>query len=253
MEYSLTIKGRVAVVTGSGSGCGRAIATTLASAGAKVIVTDLNEAGAAQTVRLVRDQGGTADMVVADVSKAADVARLQEFAQSRFGLADLIVNNAGWTPTEPFLDNSLEFIEKIIAVNYTSTVLVCQQFLRPLVAAGRGGRVVNVSSGAGRIGNAGETVYSGAKGGVNAFTKSLAREMARHGITVNCIAPGAIDTPLLRLQSERMLEHFNRAIPLRRLGQPQDIANGVMLFAADQSAYLTGQILSVDGGLTMVD
>ncbi|KAF1032919.1 SDR family oxidoreductase [Burkholderia sp. Ac-20384] len=253
MNYSLTIRDRVAVVTGAGSGCGRAIAATLAAAGAKVVVTDLNELGAEETVTRIREQGGQAESIVADVSKAADVARLQAFTQDSFGLADLIVNNAGWTPTEPFLENSLAFIEKIIAVNYTSAVLVCQQFLRPLVAAGRDGRVVNISSGAGRIGNAGETVYAGAKGGVNAFTKSLAREMAKHAITVNCIAPGAIDTPLLRLQSERMLQHFNRAIPLRRLGQPQDIANGVMLFAADQSAYLTGQILSVDGGLTMVD
>lgn len=253
MSYALTLKDRVAVVTGSGSGCGRAIATTLAAAGVKVVVTDLNAEGAEHTAQHIREQGGQVEVVVADVSKAEDVHRLQEQAQQRFGLVDLIVNNAGWTPTEPFLDNSLAFIDKIIAVNYTSTVLVCQQFLRPLVAAGRGGRVVNVSSGAGRIGNAGETVYAGAKGAVNAFTKSLAREMARHGITVNCIAPGAIDTPLLRLQSERMLAHFNRAIPLRRLGQPQDIANGVMFFAADQSAYLTGQILSVDGGMTMVD
>lgn len=253
MTVEIDLKGHVALVTGAGRGVGAAIARTLASAGAKVAAIDIQGDLVEQTADAIRRDGMEAEAYNCDVTDLAALESLREKIESQFGIVDIIVNNVGWTPTQPFLENSPEFIDKIIRVNYLGTVLVCKVFLARLVSAGRPGKVLNISSGAGRIGNAGETVYSGAKGAVNAFTKSLAREMARHNIIVNCIAPGAIDTPLLRLQSERMLTYFTKTIPVRRLGAPQDIAGPALFLVSDHAGYITGQILSVDGGLTMVD
>ena len=162
MTVEINLKGHVALVTGAGRGVGAGIAKTLASAGAKVAATDIQADLARETADEIKHAGMDAEAFHCDVTDLPGLERLRGEIESRFGIVDIVVNNVGWTPTEPFLQNSLEFIDKIIRVNYLGTVLVCKVFLQRLVAKGQPGRVLNISSGAGRIGNAGETVYSGA-------------------------------------------------------------------------------------------
>ena len=150
------------------------------------------------------------------------------------------------------MNNTPEFMEKVIDINLMGTIRVSRAFLEPMIASA-GGSIVNVSSDAGRVGSSGETVYAGAKGGIIAFTKSLAREMARKGIRVNCVAPGPTDTPLFAAASEKLQAALIRAIPLGRLAQPSEIADAIMFFSSDYAKYVTGQVLSVSGGLTMSD
>jgi 2-hydroxycyclohexanecarboxyl-CoA dehydrogenase len=166
------------------------------------------------------------------------------------GRLDVLVNAAGWDRLEPFLENEPEFWERIVNLNYLGPVRVSRAFLPAMIDAG-GGAIVNVASDAGRVGSTGETVYAGAKGGVIAFSKSLAREMARHGIRVNCVSPGPTDTPLFRSLPEKMQVALERAIPLQRLARPEEVADAILFFASDRSAFCTGQVLSVSGGLTM--
>ncbi|HCB58783.1 MAG TPA: 2-hydroxycyclohexanecarboxyl-CoA dehydrogenase [Arthrobacter bacterium] len=247
----MTLEGRVSIVTGSGSGIGRAIAAGLAADGAQVAVLDLNQAGAEETVELIRAAGGTARAWQVDITDEAGIDRVRDEVESAFGRANVIVNNAGWDEIRPFMDNDRDFIRKVVAINYLGPVTVTQAFLRGMIDAGAGGRVVSIASDAGRVGSTGETVYAGAKGGIIGFTKSLAREMARHQVTVNCVCPGPTDTPLFHQQPEKMREALIRAIPFRRLGQPADIAHAVRFFASDGASFITGQVLSVSGGLTM--
>lgn len=157
---------------------------------------------------------------------------------------------AGWDRTGPFLEATTEFARRVVDVNYLGPVHVCRAFLPAMAEAGSG-KVVNIASDAGRVGSAGETVYAGAKGGVIALTKSLAREMARHRINVNCVCPGPTDTPLFAAQPEKLKEALIRAIPFRRLAQPGEVADAVAFFASESASFITGQVLSVSGGLTM--
>ena len=247
----IDLEGHAAVVTGAASGIGRAVTVTLAEAGATVAAADINLEAATETAKLVADKGGRAEAFAVDVRSRASVEALQRAAQEALGLVDVVVNAAGWNAGQPFLDNDPEFVENAVALNLLGPIWVCRAFLAPLVDAGRPGRVVNISSDAGRVGSLGETVYAGAKGGVIAFTKSLAREMARHGVNVNCVAPGPTDTPLLHAQPQKIQDALLRAIPLRRFGQPEEIAHVVVFLASDQASYVTGQVLSVSGGLTM--
>ncbi len=247
----IDLEGHAAVVTGAASGIGRAVTVTLAEAGAAVAAADINLEAATETAKLVADKGGRAEAFAVDVRSRASVEALQRAAQEALGLVDVVVNAAGWNAGQPFLDNDPEFVENAVALNLLGPIWVCRAFLAPLVDAGRPGRVVNISSDAGRVGSLGETVYAGAKGGVIAFTKSLAREMARHGVNVNCVAPGPTDTPLLHAQPQKIQDALLRAIPLRRFGQPEEIAHVVVFLASDQASYVTGQVLSVSGGLTM--
>ncbi len=247
----MTLEGRVAVVTGSGSGIGRAIALALAADGARVAVLDIDEAGAQGTVEAVRAAGGSARAWVVDVADEASVDRARAGVESTWGPLRILVNNAGWDEIQPFLENDRGFIRKVVAINYLGPVILTQAFLRGMVEAGAGGRIVNIASDAGRVGSTGEVVYAGAKAGMIGFTKALAREMARHGITVNCVCPGPTDTPLFRRQPERMQQALERAIPFRRLGRPEEVAGAVRYFVSDAAAYVTGQVLSVSGGLTM--
>ncbi|HZV48346.1 MAG TPA: 3-oxoacyl-ACP reductase family protein [Candidatus Dormibacteraeota bacterium] len=247
----MTLEGRVAAVTGSGSGIGRAIALALAADGARVAVLDIDEAGAQGTVEAVRAAGGSARAWVVDVADEASVDRARAGVESTWGPLRILVNNAGWDEIQPFLENDRGFIRKVVAINYLGPVILTQAFLRGMVEAGAGGRIVNIASDAGRVGSTGEVVYAGAKAGMIGFTKALAREMARHGITVNCVCPGPTDTPLFRRQPERMQQALERAIPFRRLGRPEEVAGAVRYFVSDAAAYVTGQVLSVSGGLTM--
>lgn len=244
MDFS----GKTVVVTGGASGIGRATVIAFAEAGADVFFGDLNEAGAEETLSMAK--GATFHKV--DLADGDSVNAFAAALHARAEKADVLANVAGWDIQEPFLNNTPEFMEKVININLMGTIRVSRAFLEPMIASG-GGSIVNISSDAGRVGSSGETVYAGAKGGIIAFTKSLAREMARKGIRVNCVAPGPTDTPLFAAASEKLQAALIRAIPLGRLAQPSEIADAIMFFAGDYSKYVTGQVLSVSGGLTMSD
>lgn len=246
------LDGRVAVVTGAASGIGRSVAVELAGNGASVAIADIDPSGAQAVATELGRHGSEAEAFTCDVTSLPSVLDLEERVHARLGHADIIVNCAGWNIGQPFLQNEFDFIDRVVALNLLGPMLICQTFLRPLVESGRPGTVVNVSSDAGRVGSLGETVYAGAKGGVIAFTKSLAREMARHRINVNSVAPGPTDTPLFALQPEKIREALIRAIPFRRLAEPEEIAHVVAFLASPEASYVTGQVISVSGGLTMV-
>jgi len=240
---------KIAVVTGAGSGIGRATAAALAAAGATVVVTDVNEAGGQETVDSI---GSASRFVPLDVTDRGACDALAADLHAEFGRVDIVVNAAGWDLIQPFVDNTPEFMDSIVELNLKGPINVCKAMIPALTASGSG-RVVNVASDAGRVGSTGETVYAGAKGGVIAFTKSLAREMARHQIRVNCVCPGPTDTPLFAVQPEKMRQALERAIPMRRVAQPSEIADAIAFFSSDRSSFVTGQVLSVSGGLTMSD
>ncbi|HEU0190570.1 MAG TPA: SDR family NAD(P)-dependent oxidoreductase [Mycobacterium sp.] len=238
---------RIAVVTGAGSGIGRAIALGFAARGDRVVAADLDLASAEATAAEHPDR---ITALPVDIADRAQVDALADRVRADIGAPNVMVNAAGWDRTAQFLDATVEFAEKVVAINYLGPVHMCSAFLPGMVEAG-GGRVVNLASDAGRVGSAGETIYAGAKGGVIALTKSLAREMARHQITVNCVCPGPTDTPLFAAQPERLKEALVKAIPFRRLARPEEVAAPVLFFASDAASFITGQVISVSGGLTM--
>lgn len=238
---------RKAVVTGAASGIGRAVAVALAEAGADVIAADRDLDGAKRTAA----DHDTITAQLVDITSDEAVDALRDSVLGQFGRVDIVVNAAGWDRVEPFLDNDRQFWRDVVDINYLGPVRVSRAFLDPMIAAGAGGKIVNLASDAGRVGSSGETVYAGAKGGVIAFTKSLAREMARHQINVNCVCPGPTDTPLFATLPEGTRQALIRAIPFRRLATPGEIADAVLFFASDRARFITGQVLSVSGGLTM--
>ncbi len=238
---------RLAVVTGAASGIGRATAAELARQGYVVAAADLDEAGALEaTTRMESGHG-----FKVDVSEHGSVSSFAARVLSELGTPDVLVNCAGWDETRGFLETDAPFWERVVRINLLGVVAVTHAFLGAMVERGRGGRVVNVASDAARVGSSGETVYAGAKGGVVAFTKSLARETARHEITANAVCPGPTDTPLFRAQPERLQEALVKAVPMRRLGAPEDVAYAICFLASARASYITGQVLSVSGGLTM--
>lgn len=240
---------KLALVTGAASGIGRATAAGLAEVGATVILTDVDEERGEQAASEI---GGDARFVPLDVTDRGMVAALATDLAGEHGRLDVLVNVAGWDIIQPFVENTDEYMDRVVALNLMGPVNVTKALLPLLIESGDG-RVVNVASDAGRVGSTGETVYAGAKGGVIAFTKSLAREMARHKVRVNCVCPGPTDTPLFAAQPEKMRQALERAIPMRRVAQPSEIADAIAFFASDRASYITGQVLSVSGGLTMVD
>jgi 2-hydroxycyclohexanecarboxyl-CoA dehydrogenase len=241
------LEDKIAIVTGAGQGIGQAIARKLAAEGATVVVTDLDEASAIQTAGALT--GAVA--IHADVSDRQAVQAMADRVVQQFGRVDVLVNNAGWDKASPFVDSDPADWDRAIAINLYGVLHTCKAVL-PLMAARGGGAVVNLGSDAGRVGSSGEAVYSAAKGGVIAFTKSLAREMARHQIRVNCVCPGPTDTALFAsFAGPKLREALTKAIPFRRLGQPADVANVVAFLASDEASFVTGQTVSVSGGLTM--
>ena len=252
----MKLRGKTALVTGGGRGIGRAISLALAQEGAQVAVLDILADNAAAVAREIEATGVKALALPADLTKRAQVDRAVADALTRFGQIDILVNNAGWDRMEMFLDSEEETWDKIIAINFKGILYVCKAALPSMVARGQG-KVISIASDAGRAGSTGEAVYAGTKGAIIAFSKTLAREMARHKITVNVVCPGLTETPLLqgiREQSpktEKVIEAVTRAIPLGRVGQPEDIAGAVVYLASPAADFVTGQTLSVSGGLTM--
>ncbi|HEY9496473.1 MAG TPA: 3-oxoacyl-ACP reductase family protein [Intrasporangium sp.] len=244
------LEGKIAIVTGGARGLGRGIAERLAAEGAVVVVTDVNAEGAQQTAT---ELGASAVGVGCDVSDYDSVEAMVADVKDRYGRIDVLVNNAGWDKAAPFLDLERDLWPRIIGINLVG-VLNTSKAVLPIMAEQGSGSVVNISSDAGRVGSSGEAVYSAAKGGVIAFTKSMAREMARKQVRVNVVCPGPSDTQLFAEfagDNDKLREALTKAIPLRRLGQPEDVAGAVAYFASDDSTYVTGQTVSVSGGLTM--
>lgn len=247
----MKLDGKLALITGGASGIGKAICETMAAAGAEVVVTDINGAAGEAVASAIGKAGGKAHFLPLDVTDDATIAAATAALQITPGRLDILVSAAGWDIIQPFLENTPEYWARIVALNFMGPVKVTRALL-PLMINGGGGKIVTVASDAGRVGSLGETVYAGAKGGVIAFTKSLARELVRYGINVNCVCPGPTDTPLFASQPEKMREALVRAIPMRRLAKPSEIADAVVFFASERASYITGQVLSVNGGLTMV-
>jgi 2-hydroxycyclohexanecarboxyl-CoA dehydrogenase len=248
---------RVALVTGGGQGIGQAISAVLGSKGFQVAVADLNAETAQATARSITDAGGTALAVPADITDSASVRAAVKTVASELGPVEVVVNNAGWDDFMSFVDTTEEFWDRILDINFKGALRVIHAVVPGMTERGWG-RVINIGSDAGRVGSSLEAVYSGAKGGIIAFTKTLAREVASMGVTANTVCPGPTDTPALRKfaddsgqDAERVISGMTRAVPMRRLAQPADIAAAVAFFASEDAGYITGQTLSVSGGLTM--
>lgn len=250
------LAGRVALVTGGAGGIGRAIVAALYAEGACVAVADLDGDGAAAyaaTLQRAGTGGSGAVGIRIDVSNSSDVGAAIAVAERELGPVEVLVNNAGIDVIEPFVQSKEQTWRRIVEVNYLGPVLCTRAVLDGMIERGYG-RIISISSDAGKVGSSGEVVYSGTKGGLIAFSKALAREVATSGITVNCVCPGPTDTPLLDQiaeRSQKMYDSLARAVPMRRLGQPADIAPAVVFLASDGAAFITGQALSVSGGLTM--
>ena len=246
----MDLKGKTAVVTGAASGIGRATAEAFANAGAHVLLADINDEMGEAAAAALNAQGHGADYFHVDITDAQSIESFRQAALARRGRVDIVASVAGWGKTEPFVENKPEFWRKLIDLNFLGTVMVARAFVDGMMER-RSGRIVTVASDAGRVGSLGETVYSGAKGGVIAFSKSLAREMARYNITVNCVCPGPTDTPLMAAVPDKIKEAFERVTPMHRLAKPSEVADAILFFASSQSSFVTGQVLSVSGGLTM--
>jgi 2-hydroxycyclohexanecarboxyl-CoA dehydrogenase len=249
-----TVDRRIALVTGGAGAIGAAVCVRLAAAGHLVAVADL-DAAAAEAIAAGLDGDGHLGLAM-DVADTAEVGRAVSRVVDAAGPVDILVNVAGWDRFVPFVDTTPEFWDRVIAINYRGPLNTTHAVLPSMIERGRG-RIVSVASDAARVGSSLESIYAGAKGAVISFSKSVAREVARHGITVNVVCPGPTDTPLIRSMAdelgsgERMVDALVKAIPMRRLASPDDIAPAVAFLASDDAAFITGQTLSVSGGLTM--
>ena len=244
--------GQSVIVTGGASGIGKATALLLAREGARVFVGDVDEVGGQSAAAQALAEKLSVEFLPLDLTDTPTIAAFAAAVLRRCDRIDGLVNGAGWDQIQPFLENPPEMWDRVVAINLMGAVRLTRSVLEPMIAA-RAGKIVNISSDAGRVGSMGETVYAAAKGGLIAFTKSLARELARYQINVNCVCPGPTDTPLFQRQPDRMREALTRAIPFRRIARPIEIAQAILFFLSPRSDYITGQVLSVSGGLTMVD
>ena len=243
------LSGKVAIVTGASRGIGRGIAEALAAQGAQVIAGARGD-NAAATVDAIRQAGGKADAASIDVTDAASIEAMVEGALARHGRVDVLVNNAGITRDQLMLRLKREDWDAVIATNLTSAYTCAQAVLKPMIKQ-RAGRIVSISSVVGQIGNAGQANYAASKAGLIGFSMALAREVASRNITVNVVAPGMIETDMTRAVAEKAQGEWESLIPLKRLGTPRDIAAAVCFLASDEAAYITGQVLGVNGGMYM--
>ncbi len=244
------LKDQVVVVTGAASGIGRAISTRLGEEGAVVGIFDINQVGGTETKAEIEASGGRAHAFATDITDYDAVARDIAAFEAAAGPVTGLVNNAGWDKPEPFLQNDQELWRKVVDLNLYGPINMTHAVCKGM-AERDGGRVVSISSDAGRVGSSGEAVYSACKGGIIAFNKTLSRELTRSGITFNTVCPGPTDTPLLGSIPEKLRDALERAIPMRRLAQPADYPGMVAFFLSDDAAFITGQTVSVSGGLTM--
>lgn len=246
------LEGKTILVTGGANGIGRSICTRLAQEGAAVSVVDRDPEGAERTAATLRSGGGRSCACGADIRDAAGIAAAVDQAESELGPIAGLVNNAGWDEAKDFLQTDAALWRKVIDINYFGPINVTKAVLARMVDQG-GGRIVSIASDAGRVGSSGEAVYAGCKAGVIAFMKSVAREVAKKGVTLNAVCPGPTDTELFRSfdASGKLAGALQRAIPMGRLGQPDDIPGVVSFLLSDDAAFITGQTISVSGGLTM--
>ncbi|MEA2214035.1 MAG: 2-hydroxycyclohexanecarboxyl-CoA dehydrogenase [Solirubrobacteraceae bacterium] len=248
--------GRVALVTGGGRGIGEAIAVGLARDGLTVVIADMRKAEAEAVAAEITDAGGSALALEVDVTDTAAVNDAVNQASEQFGKIDVLVNNAGWDDLMPFLATDEAFWDRVLDINFKGALRLTRAVLPGMVER-RWGRIINIGSDAGRVGSSLESVYSGAKGGIIAFTKTVAREVARSGVTANVVCPGPTDTPFMKettakaRDSDAVLSGIVKSVPMRRLGTPEEVAAAVRFFADASAGYVTGQTLSVSGGLTM--
>jgi 2-hydroxycyclohexanecarboxyl-CoA dehydrogenase len=243
------LTGKVAIVTGAAQGIGRAIASRLADEGAKVALADIQFDSAERAASEIRSAGASA----IDVTRLDDAIAAADRVELELGPIDILVNNAGWDVLMPFVETTPDLWDKIIAINYRG-MLNCCKAVAPRMQSRGSGKIISISSDAARVGSTGEAVYAGCKAAIIGFSKTLARELAANHINVNVVCPGPTDTALLKTAMagrEKVLESMARGIPFRRLGQPEDLAGAVAFFASADSDFVTGQVLSVSGGLTM--
>ena len=247
------LKDKVAIVTGGGGGIGGATCRRFVEAGTKVAVFDIDGVAAAQVAGAL---GGNAISVVCDITDHAAVAASVAAVQAAYGRIDILVNNAGWDLFRLFKDSSPADWQKLISINLVGALNMHHAVLPGMIARG-GGRIVNIASDAARVGSSGEAVYAACKAGLVGFSKTLAREHARHRISVNVVCPGATNTNLFAEYKkgagnpDNLEEAFRRAIPMGRIGEPDDLPGAILFFASDDAAFITGQVISVSGGLTM--
>lgn len=250
------LEGKTVIVTGGGGGIGGATCRRFARESAAVAVLDLNLEAARQVAARIREEGGRAEAFQCDITDRASVDAAVAATVSQLGPIDVLVNNAGWDIFKPFTKTEPAQWERLIAINLTGALHMHHAVLPGMVERKRG-RIVNIASDAARVGSSGEAVYAACKGGLVSFSKTIAREHARHGITVNVVCPGPTDTALFADYKqgagnpEKLMEAFTRSIPLGRIGQPEDLPGAIVFFASDDAAFITGQVLSVSGGLTM--
>ena len=242
---------KVAIITGSGRGIGKAIALRLAEAGATVVVNDVGEAGPVEAViEEIKAMNRQGQAVLADVGSSADVTRLVDETISSFGKVDILVNNAGITRDQLLMRMSEEEWDKVLTINLKSVFLCTKAVLRTMIKQ-RWGRIVNVSSVTGLVGNEGQANYTSAKAGIVGFTRTVAKEVASRNITVNAVAPGFIDTAMTQQLGEEWGDELKKRIPLGYPGTPRDVAEAVAFLASEEARYITGQVLGIDGGLAI--
>jgi 2-hydroxycyclohexanecarboxyl-CoA dehydrogenase len=244
-----SLKGRVAVITGAGSGIGRAIAVRLAEDTAKIAVWDINAAGAEETAQTIRDQGGDAIAITADCSDKEAIKAAADATRAQLGPIAILVNNAGIAPFTPFLDTDDELFDRVIRINLRGPWLVTKECIPDMLAA-KWGRVINITSSSVQTGSPAQGHYVSSKGGLMGMSKALALEFAGEGITVNIIPPGFIDTPMLR-SAPIDAEAYAKTLPMKRIGQPEDIAAAAAYLASEEASYITGQTISTNGGRYM--